>query len=81
MKVISSSWNSTKRPMDLDDAARATIMYANAEDQIHRLTEQLENAANMIGRLLTMLEDRRLLRDDEILRVLGDCYEIAEDAR
>jgi len=79
MKLISTSWNSTKQAMDLDDAARATIMSAHAEDQIHRLTEQVENAANMVGRLLAMLEERRLLRDDEILTVLGDCYEIAED--
>mgnify|MGYP003649266477 CR=1 FL=1 len=79
MKVISTSWNSTKRPIDLDDAVRANIMLADRDGQVERLGEQIENAANMMGRLLTMLKDRRLLRDDDILSVLGDNYIIAEE--
>lgn len=78
MKVRYQSWSGKGRVCDLDDAVRAEITNAHADGQIERLTEQVENAANMLGRLLTMLEDRRLLRDGEILRVLGGSYEVVE---
>lgn len=65
--------------VDLYDAVRGEIMHAHADGQMERLHEQIENAADMMGRLLTMLEERRLLRDDEILRVLGGSYEIVEE--
>lgn len=67
------------RVIDLDDAVRSEIMNTARDGQLERLGEQIENAANMVGRLLTLLEQRRLLRDDEILNVLGGSYEIVEE--
>ncbi len=72
-------WKNDGPVLDLADAVRAMVFDTNCEGALENVGERIENMSSFVGRLVSVLEKKGLLREDEIIEVLGYGFEAVED--